>query len=463
MTDLTSRVQHFTSRYQAAALAKVSILGALSLAICILLTLRLRAMAVSPPWAIGIPLGVGLVAAAGLAVWLKRRWISRQASAAFLDRTLGLEERLTTAMEFDRAKEPPALFPLLAADAAARCTTSHVQFPRPVDRLAGVLVLLLLMLWLPPWPGGGLLQLVRETAAPFKEPQSSKTSGEGSGETGSAGQGESAESGHEETGPSSRGDQSPSTEGQGKEQGSQARGPSSQQQDQAGAGGHEAERDTASGAHGAGQPSREQNAEAGSASTMEREQQRERTAKSSSDSQHASPRTGQASQQTGRMQGANELAAAGDPSEHQGEASGAGDEALRADIQELLQELSGELQNLQMELASARTDTRPTIGNQTDPELYGSQGFEPITPKDFVPIQLETDASPTERTRPGGGVGEASGEISAQGPRATLEAAALSQTPIAERAGSRQPIPPEYRGVFERLQTPRATDAQAGP
>jgi len=141
----------------------------------------------------------------------------------------------------------------------------------------------------------------------------------------------------------------------------------------------------------------------------------------------------------------------------QGAGSSGQQEALKADIQQLLKELSGELKNLQSQLVAAEVKA-PEAGTGTDPELYGTPMAPEHTAGEPVSIQLQTDAKETKTQRPGGGVGRASGEVSEAHPQMTQEAAQLSKTPSEEAAMSRQPIPPAYRNIFERLQTPSPTD-----
>ncbi|MBI4342448.1 MAG: hypothetical protein HY599_03665, partial [Candidatus Omnitrophica bacterium] len=131
--------------------------------------------------------------------------------------------------------------------------------------------------------------------------------------------------------------------------------------------------------------------------------------------------------------------------------------ALKAEIQELLQEVSGELKQLQAQLAVAHPETTPDPGTSTDPELY--EAPMPISPDAGTPLpmSLGTDTAETKTPRPGGGVGEPSDAVSSDAPSTPLEEAELSEAPLGERAVGRQVVPPEYRGVFERLHRDRTT------
>ena len=125
-------------------------------------------------------------------------------------------------------------------------------------------------------------------------------------------------------------------------------------------------------------------------------------------------------------------------------------EALKADIQELLKELSGELQELQAQLASA-PDQVPRPGTATDPELYGSRELPEGAAAGQLPIQLRTDVEAARTERPGGGVGAPSGSISEALPQTQAESAELSTESVEVAPVSRQPVPREYRNVFDRL------------
>jgi len=126
-------------------------------------------------------------------------------------------------------------------------------------------------------------------------------------------------------------------------------------------------------------------------------------------------------------------------------------DALKADIQQLLKELSGELKDLQAQLASSSQEPHPEAGTSTDPELYGPRATPEPATGESVAIELSTDTQPTQASRRGGGVGQPSGKVSGTGPQVTPEDAQLSETPLEEQPVSRQPVPPEYRRIFDRL------------
>ena len=142
-------VRRFTARYRAALLRKAGLLAALSAAILAVLGWRLSTLRLASWWSLGVVSVAGALVSAGLLWWLRRRWISRQNAAAYLDRTLGLQQRLITAEEFAAAEPPPALYPLLMEDASSRSAADGAQFPRSLDRTTAALsvILLLLLVW----------------------------------------------------------------------------------------------------------------------------------------------------------------------------------------------------------------------------------------------------------------------------------------------------------------------------
>ncbi len=136
---------------------------------------------------------------------------------------------------------------------------------------------------------------------------------------------------------------------------------------------------------------------------------------------------------------------------------------MRAEIQGLLKQVSGELQELQAQLASAKQDLSSPPGTTTDPNLF--EGPMPVDPQAAatLPVQLTTDTAQTKDRRPGSGVGEPSGEVSEASPTVAPEEARLSNAPLEERPSARQPVPPEYRSVFDRLNRRDASDREGVP
>ena len=148
-----------------------------------------------------------------------------------------------------------------------------------------------------------------------------------------------------------------------------------------------------------------------------------------------------------------------------GSSLSAGDLEAKADIQQLLKEVSGELKALQAQLDAASQQQMSQPGTGTDPNLYGAP--EPVdrnpsgTP---LPMSLGADTAPTKTPRPGTGVGSAAEHPDHEQPQAKPEAASLSDRPLDEAAGTRQPIPPTYQGIFDRLhRTPQPTTNENTP
>jgi hypothetical protein len=135
--------------------------------------------------------------------------------------------------------------------------------------------------------------------------------------------------------------------------------------------------------------------------------------------------------------------------------SAAGQAALKAEIQELLHQVSGELQQLQAGLA-AQEQPNPQPGTGTDPALHGAPSA--LTDEGAarsMPVQLGADSEQTKAKRPGAGAGRPSGEVSGDAPKAQAEQAELTDDPLEETPVARQPVPLEYRSVFDRLHRPQ--------
>ena len=138
-------------------------------------------------------------------------------------------------------------------------------------------------------------------------------------------------------------------------------------------------------------------------------------------------------------------------------ASSASSEALQAEIKQVLQGLSSDLEQLQAKLDAQPPDRIPsTPGTATDPDLY-DESVMPLAKGQgaTLPLQLDADAAPTAKARPGGGMGQpdATAPVSNAKPRAADESAELADHAAPEAGVQRQPIPPEYKPVFEELQS----------
>ena len=142
----------------------------------------------------------------------------------------------------------------------------------------------------------------------------------------------------------------------------------------------------------------------------------------------------------------------------------AGDQqTLKAEIQQLLKDVSGELQQLQSQLAASQDHTPTTPGTGSDPQLYeSSMPTDPVTGRP-VPIQLKTDTNSAISKRQSSGVGNPSGEVSGEAPTVSPQDAQLSDKPLQESATARQMVPFEYRDVFGRLHRRNPQTSEATP
>ena len=146
------------------------------------------------------------------------------------------------------------------------------------------------------------------------------------------------------------------------------------------------------------------------------------------------------------------MARDGSGSQGTGQSLGEG-AALKADIQQLLKEMSGELKDLQAQLEASKDHAQPNAGTSTDPNLYGdSERLEDVTAKNPLPLQMKTDSAATKGGRPGISIGKPSGDVSAAAPQVQAQDAQLTDQPLDESTATRQPVPAEYRSVFDQLQ-----------
>jgi len=427
-------LERFTARYRTRLLLKAVVLAALGAGIAAVLAWRLHRLRVNPVWAIGAPGLLGLAAAASLGGWLRLRWMSRQGGAAYLDRTLRLQQRLITAEEFAHAAPPPLLYPLLIEDVGQRVSAQGVRFPKPWDRATMALAVLLLVLLLWPLRGGSVLQQLAQlprTPPPSPPPEMPPSPEEERQEPG-ASQRQSAGSSVDQTQSSQQG-QSP---------GQQDQSPGSS------SGGGGDQRDPSSQGTAAASSGQDGQGTTADASRTGDGKQTDGGARDQSARQGKQAQAGGAQRDQAAASASAEARSGGGVG-----TSSADQEALRAEIQELLQEVSGELKQLQAQLAEAQSDTAPSPGTSTGPELY--EAPMPLSPEaegsSPVPMSLGTDTAETRSTRPGGGVGEPADRVSSEAPGAQAEDAQLSDTPLDERAATRQVVPPEYREVFDRL------------
>lgn len=496
MSDVALLVRQVTVRYRKALLAKAALMSALGVGIVWVLAGRLRAMHRAPLWSVGVPGILAIIGLASLVWWLRRNWISPRGAASHLDHTLDLQQRLTTAAEFARHSPPPHLYSLLIEDTARRFSTERMRFPRLLDRTTATLAIALLLLLGGPWPAHVPLRLAQRpsTAPPTPPspveppPEFPREQQSGPSETSQSSQSSQPSS---PSSPSDGGsDKNRSPQGQGGSQRSddasrQSQGQAGSQRQQAGQ-----SRDQASPQEGEGQ---QRGGNRASRSGDERAQQRGRADNQarSQESSAQSPEStkGDSADRRGEESGASKSSSEADQAAHESGQRGAsspqssqssaslgehggrdagsqsfgGQEAMRADIQQLLKEVSGELKALQAQLAAAESHAQPDAGTSADPQLYESPMKLDRATGNALPVQLQTDTAPTTTPRPGGGVGRPSGEVSGANPSVRPEEAQLSDEPREETPTARQPVPPEYRSVFDRLRQRDTQPTQTRP
>lgn len=509
--QLHKRLSQFTSRYRNALLANTGLICALGASALLVLAWRLHTLPLPhrtgeprAEWghlpaslSLGIPIVLAVLAAGILAWWICRRWISPKASVSYLDRALGLQQRLVTVEEMGRLAQPPELYPLLIEDTAQRCDIERARIPKVVDRtaiaLAIALLLLLVSLRIGHMSPVQLAQLPSPSPSPFTippppdsaesqpSPQSNQQQQQGSGrQPQGSNQQQSSNANDQKDGASSSSSSSHQRQQEGQRQPpSQASGGSSSnngaqpqdrnQQQQPGQEGGAPRQET-----GNQEPSNQSSRDGTDGSTprpgdhtqqpmntdpsSNKNGQSKQNQSSNNGEQRASrdgAQEGQADRQgsqqerngQGRPQAGQSPQQAG-----QGGAQSTGDqEALKAEIQQLLKDVSGELQQLQTQLDDSKDKTPMTPGTGSDPQLYESpMAIDPTTGR-AVPIQLKTDPNSTASKRQSGGVGTPSGEASNDAPTVSPQDAQLSEKPLQESATSRQTVPFEYRDVFGRL------------
>jgi len=518
MMQLTQVLQQFTARYRNALLTKAALLTGLGAAIVALLSWRLRAMHAPSLWAVGAPVALGLMGAGALAAWIARHWLSSRETAAHLDRTLGLQQRLMTAAEVGARPELPALYEALLEDTARRLDPEQGHVPRPMDRTAGLLAVavLILLLW---WPDGSRLpfpimpkpQMTKPTPPPVnpppppsqppaQQPDQSKSPSQGgtAQQPSSGGQQPSSEGQNQ---PSSSGDNASSKSSaaqsqngrsqDGQKQGqpgsgtSQAASQGHQNPEQGSSSSHAGSAQRQSGSHdqqqgagtssqpssGAQRPSSQQAGARPAGQQAGSSAQPQPTGRPASPNNMSSKSGGQpqpgstqspSQQPAGTPQARNAASSSSSPGtgslpqpgQGAGQSSSGNQEELKADIEQLLKEVSGELKELQGQLAASQDQAHPTAGTSTNPQLYEApMKLDQQTPgAGQMPLQLQTDTAQTRNQRTVGGTGTPSRQAAAGSPQLQPQSVQLSDAPQDETPASRQPIPPEYRSAFEKLQ-----------
>ncbi len=485
-TPLERLVSQFARRYQRAFVLKVVILCLLGAMIVVALTLAYARLGVQRTWVVAFPVALAVAGAAVMATWMRAHWISRRAAPTHLDRVLGLQQRLATIADYESTVQAAAssLYPALMADAAARLEGRTVRVPKMVDRTTGsLLAVLLLILLLPRLPHLRQAQPVRPLSTSASSaisqsadhsPQSAMAPQQGRPQGGSSTQ--SANNTTGSSGSQTIGQQQSAQTGRAGESASHSSAQPSAGATPASAQGQAGDRAGDRTAQNQGQQNPDQSSPPPSSRTGE--------SPAESSQNHQEPQqtsNGQAGHGQTRQAGAG---SDGNQSNHPGRSSsegppssgsqgsssqlaqqqpgaatggttpagqGADQTALRTEIRQLLQQVSGELQQLQDQMA-AQHPGPSTPGTSTDPQLYGAEKeIAPPGTGPSVPIELNADSHATVAPRPGGGTGPASSTASHASPLAQAEQASLSDQPLAETPTARQPVPPEYRSVFDQL------------
>ncbi len=474
--DVMVLLEGAARRYRRALTTKAIVLGVLSLGLAAGIGWRLFVLRMALFWSVALPGLFVAVAAAGLWAWLRGRWPSQRDLAASLDETLGLEQRLVTAQEFSTAEAPSRLYPLLIEDAARHLSVEQVRLPRAVDPVSGMLIIGLLLVWLWPWYAG-MHPGRQDRARPLRPDESPDERREGSarGQTAGARSGlqpsagspqQAAGGGASQAGGSQRSGSVHGAERGGEQPGQGRQGGRAQSGSQSAHAGQVTRMD--------GQQDARQQRAPGTEGDEEAQQQQMAAAHPARAGQRGRPAAGKAAaqQQSIGQQGAAAaaLAQAGGGGQRPAGGSSPGSlgnqEALKAEIQGLLKDLSGELKQLEAQLEASK-QVPPQAGTGTDPQLFGSGAGEELpTPHGAstpVAIQLRTDVAETKSSRPGRGTAPPSGRVAEAPPSAQAESARLSDVPREELPVVRPAVPPVYRGLFDRLRTEAASPDEEMP
>ncbi|MBI3320266.1 MAG: hypothetical protein HYZ89_06760, partial [Candidatus Omnitrophica bacterium] len=171
--DIPTVLQRTLTQYRRQQLTRAGVLEALGLGCVLLLLARLHGLGVGLRELAGVGLTGFLLLAFGAwwTAWQARRM--HTASLLTLDRKLGLNGRLLTALEFAHDPQPPVLYPFLVQDTVQALPRSMKQTSRVLDRrtLALAVVLLALLVW--PWQRTRPTQLASSkpfAAPPLSEP-----------------------------------------------------------------------------------------------------------------------------------------------------------------------------------------------------------------------------------------------------------------------------------------------------
>jgi len=516
--EVSALIQRILAEYRRRIALRTGFVMALSLGCLAAALWRVWRAGVAWPWLAGL----GLAGAAAVLWWRQRMIARSDRADAVdapvaLDRALKLEGRLMTAAQFAASEQPPSLYPALIQDPALSLSSVSRHLPRVVDRRACAVAALLLLLLA--WPGrtSPLRQLLAQMPLtpppphpPAPEPtqppppppqqdqqqqqhqqqqsgqqqqQQSGAGGQSRPETSDGGRGQQQQNQPQQQQSSGSGQQQGDRQQQesgGADQQQQQGGQQPEKPGESGQGRQDQQRDAKPSEKSGDRAQGKQGEDRGQRGQQQRDGAGERgqaggdqQAKTGSQ-QQAQQAAGQQGSKAQRQSGQRDQprpesadAGRGQQSEAGGQQQAAGggqpmssaqQEALKADIQKLLKEMSGELKELQMQL-DPKQQQRPTAGTQTDPELYEAPSPLDAARGSQLPIQLNTDAKSTAAQRKGGGAGDASDQAVSAAPQQQPEAAELSAQSGHEQGVQRQAIPPEYRPVFERLSSsPESTE-----
>lgn len=482
MPTLAETIQRYTARYRSAVLGRSAVWLVLIAAGTFVLWWGLRQWFPDPRISALIPAALAGAGAGFTYWWAQRHWVTTRQSAASLDKALGLQNRLVTLEEFAQADPRPELYAQLEEDAQRALDPDRVPAPQVLDRTSLVLALILLLLMVLPVRGRSALQqlasLPKELQSKSQPPSSSDRSpdqqdqqqqqAQDQQESGGSGQ-QQAKGGESQQDQSQDGRQAkndPSKSHQAKADAGTPDQPSGGDQKNQSPSGDQGKQQQAKGGQSASdqQPSGQQEGGRPSDQAGEQKGQGQQQAQGQQGGQQGG-QTGQAQQQSAQGQsqgsGMQQQASADQQQTQQGGGAGQGmsqptaqQEALRAEIQQLLKEVSGELKDLQRQLAQVQAEPIPNAGTESNPNLYeDAMQLDPLTGTP-VPIAITPDTGKTSAPRKTEGVGEAGGEVSTDAPTSQSEDATLSDAPVDERAVNRQVVPPEYRDVFDRMNRP---------
>lgn len=492
MTDLDTFLQKFLMRYQKRLLLQVSvrlIIGCLAIG---LFAYKLSQLEVSAYFSMGLPVVIGIAGVFFLCRWISQRWIARNSAPAYLDRTLKLQQRLVTAAEFATDKKQSSLYHLLVEDTTHNLSDVQGHMPRPLDKVAALLAIALFLVWMWPVAFSDLLRIAKQTEDPFppgqeapdysdQREQSNESSSQSQEADSSTGQQSGEQSGGDNqsggddfaqnagsqgsdsnspNSPQGNQDNSLPPGSSGGEQMANQNGQNTQQQQGKSDPPTSNSRNQSAQQQAQGQSARntQQRAQAKQQSSSAQSKNQSRQQKSenksgSAQSKQSSSSGSQSAQLTQAAKGSGKQQSQG--SERSSGLSAAQQQSMKAEIKELLKELSDEMESFQKQLAKAPETAHPEAGTSSDPDLYErAMEIERKIQARTLPMTLATDDKESGSKRRASGVGESSEDVLDAAPQMSRENSRLSEESAPVQALERQPIPPVYQGVFDNLEQP---------